>query len=115
YLIEEILRSLAAAYDWPHFKPQEKKLFRLDPEVYSRYVGRYEINPDYILDVRHEDYYLVIQPSGQAPTRFYVENPTTFFSTSPYIQIQFLLNPDNSTSGLILRQSGTENRAKKIE
>ncbi|MBU4254609.1 MAG: serine hydrolase [Acidobacteria bacterium] len=114
YLIEEILRSLAAAYDWPHFKPQEKKLFRLDPEVYSRYVGRYEINPDYILDVRHEDYYLVIQPSGQAPTRFYVENPTTFFSTSPYIQIQFLLNPDNSTSGLILRQSGTENRAKKI-
>jgi CubicO group peptidase (beta-lactamase class C family) len=114
FLIEEILRSVAAAYKWPHFAPQEKKLFRLDPDVYARYVGRYEVNPDYILDITYEDYYLVIQPTGQAPTRFYVENPTTFFSTSPHIQIQFLRNPDNSTMGLILRQAGTENRAKKI-
>ena len=115
YLIEEILRSLSSIYEWPHLKPQEKKLFRLEPEIYARYVGRYEINPDYILDVRHEDYNLIIQPTGQAPTRFYVENTTTFFSTSPYIQIQFLRNPDNSTSGLILRQAGIEHRAKKIE
>lgn len=115
FLIEEILRALAAAYGWPHFKQQEKTLFRLDPSLYPQYVGRYEVNPDYILTITHEDYYLIIQPSGQSPTRFYVENPTTFFSTSPYIQIQFFKDEAGNVDSLILRQAGNDIEAKKIQ
>lgn len=114
YLIEEILRALAAAYRWPHFQPQEKTLFRLDPSIYTQYVGSYEVNPDYILNITYEDYYLIIQPTGQAPTRFYVENPTNFFSTSPYIQIRFFKGDTEEVAGLILRQAGNDIEAKKI-
>ncbi|MFP4081138.1 MAG: serine hydrolase domain-containing protein [Candidatus Aminicenantes bacterium] len=115
YLIDEICRAISEAYDWPHFQPEVKSLYRLDPSVYAQYVGKYEVNSDYTLTVTHQDYYLIIQPTGQAPTKFYVENQTTFFSTDPYIQIQFVKNAQGEVSGLVLRQRDTGLEAKKIE
>jgi CubicO group peptidase (beta-lactamase class C family) len=114
YLIEEIMRALAKAFKWPHFQQQEKTLMRLDSSIYAQYIGRYEVNPQYTLDISYEDYYLIIQPTGQAPTRFYVENPTTFFSTAPYIQIQFFRDSSGRVDSLILRQAGNDIEAKKI-
>jgi CubicO group peptidase (beta-lactamase class C family) len=111
---EEVLRSVSAAYEWPDFKPQERPLFRLDPSIYRQYVGRYEISPDYILDVSTEDYYLVIRPTGQAPTRFFVESQTFFFSVDPYVRIQFLSNQKGDVTGLILWQQDFKQEAKKV-
>jgi len=114
-LVEEILRALSAAYEWPHFKPQEKTLFRLDPPIIRQYVGRYEVNPDYVLDVALEDYYLVVQPTGQAPTKFYVEGETLFFSIDPFIRIQFLKDSQGRVTSLMLWQQDFELTAKKIQ
>jgi len=111
---EEVLRSVSATYEWPDFKPQERPLFRLDPSIYRQYVGRYEISPDYILDVSTEDYYLVIRPTGQAPTRFFVESQTFFFSVDPYVRIQFLSNQKGDVTGLILWQQDFKQEAKKV-
>jgi len=112
-LTDEILRSLSAAYEWPDFKPQERPLYRLDPSIYRQYVGRYEISPDYILDVSYEDYYLIIRPTGQAPTRFYVESQTFFFSIDPYVRIQFLSDRKGDITGLLLWQEDFKQEAKK--
>ena len=111
---EEVLRSVSATYEWPDFKPQERPLFRLDPSIYRQYVGRYEISPDYILDVSTEDYYLVIRPTGQAPTRFFVESQTFFFSVDPYVRIQFLSDQKGDVTGLILWQQDFKQEAKKV-
>ena len=113
-LIEEILCALAAAYEWPHFRPEEKTVLRLEPETYETFVGRYEVNPAYVLDVRWEDYYLVIQPTGQAPTKFYAEGQSLFYSTDPYVRIQFLKDRDGRVAGLLLWQQDFELEAKKI-
>jgi len=113
-LIDEIFRAAAAAYNWPHFKPVERPLYRLDPSIYEQYVGRYEISPDYILDVKYEDYYLIIQPTGQAPTKFYVESETVFFSIDPFIRIQFRRDERGNVTHLILWQQDFEQIAKKI-
>ncbi len=115
YLIDEILRGVSAVYEWPHFKPEVKPLYRLDPSIYAQYVGKYEVNPDYILEVDHEDYYLVITPSGQAPTRFYVQSSTVFFSTDPHIIIRFERDADRGVTALSLTQRGQVIRANKIE
>ena len=112
-LTDEILRAVSAVYEWPDYKPQEKTLYRLDPSIYARYVGRYEISPDYVLDVSCEDYFLIIRPSGQAPTKFYVENPTFFFSVDPYIRIQFLTDPKGNVTGLVLWQQDFKQEARK--
>jgi CubicO group peptidase (beta-lactamase class C family) len=114
-LIDEILRAVSEAYKWPHFIPEVKKLFRLDPSIYKLYEGRYEVNPDYHLTVTHEDYYLVIQPTGQVPTKFYVESTATFFSTDPYIRIRFVRDAEGRVTGLVLRQRDFRLEAKKIE
>ncbi|MDW7759961.1 MAG: serine hydrolase domain-containing protein [Acidobacteriota bacterium] len=113
-LIEEIFRALSAAYDWPGFKPVEKPLYRLDPSVYTEYVGRYEVTPDYILDVTHEGYYLVIRPTGQTATKFYVESPAFFFSVDPFIRIQFVRDDAGGVKGLILWQQDFQQEARKI-
>jgi CubicO group peptidase (beta-lactamase class C family) len=115
YLIDEILRSISDTYKWPHFIPEIKTYYRLDPSVYDQYVGAYEVRPDYILTVTHENYYLVIQPTGQAPTKFFVDSQSTFFSVDPYIQIQFLKDTEGSVTGLLLTQRGQTSEAKKIQ
>jgi len=113
-LIEEILRAVSAAYGWGLFKPEEKALFRLDPSIYQDYVGLYEVAPDYHLDVSFEDYYLIIQPTGQARTKFYVESQTVFFSVDPYIRIQFRRDDKGAVNGLVLWQQDFEQKAGKV-
>jgi CubicO group peptidase (beta-lactamase class C family) len=113
-LAEEILRSVSDAYEWPDFKPQERPLFRLDPSVYQQYVGRYQVTPDYILDITYEDYYLIVRPTGQAPTRFFVESQTFFFSIDPYVRIQFLSDEKGRVTGLVLWQEDFKQEAQKI-
>jgi len=115
YLIEEILRGISAAYEWPHFQAEEKTIYRLEPSVYAQYVGKYEINPEYVLDVAHEDYYLVITPTGQAPTQFFAQGLSVFFSTDPYIVIRFEKDEEGRVTGLILRQRSQSQKAKRIE
>jgi CubicO group peptidase (beta-lactamase class C family) len=113
-LAEEILRAVSATYDWPDWKPRERPLFRLDPSIYRQYVGRYQVTPDYALDVAYEDYYLVIRPTGQAATKFFVESQTFFFSIDPYVRIQFLSDDKGRITGLVLWQQDFKQEAKKI-
>jgi len=115
YLIDEILRAVSEAYNWPHFLPEVKKYLRLDPSVYQLYEGLYEVNPEYQLNVSFEDYYLIIQPTGQKATRFFVENTTTFFSTDPYIRIRFVRDAEGTVTGLVLRQRDFRLEANKID
>lgn len=115
HLIDEIVRGISAVYEWPHFQPEVKTLYRLDSSVYSQYVGRYEINPDYVLNVTHEDYYLIITPTGQMPTKFYAQGLTVFFSEDPYIVIRFEKDGEGRVTGLILTQRGQSQKAKKSE
>ncbi|MBC7364664.1 MAG: serine hydrolase [Candidatus Aminicenantes bacterium] len=113
-LIEEILHGLSAIYDWPDYKPEEKPLYRLDPSVYAQYVGRYQVDDNYFLDVTYEDYYLIVHPTGQSPTRFYVETQTIFFSVDPFIRIKFNFDENGKVTGLVLWQEDYEVRATKI-
>jgi CubicO group peptidase (beta-lactamase class C family) len=113
-IAEEIVRAVSSVYGWSLFKPEEKPLFRFDPSIYQEYVGRYEVAPDYHLDVTFEDYYLVIQPTGQARTKFYVESQTIFFSINPYIRIQFRRDDKGIVSSLVLWQQDFEQKAEKI-
>lgn len=114
-LTEEILRGLAVIYGWPDYRPEEKTLFRLPPEIYQKYIGRYQVNESYFLDVDYQDYFLIVRPTGQAATKFYVEAQTIFFSMDPFIRIKFNLDERGLVTGLILWQEDYEVRARKIE
>jgi CubicO group peptidase (beta-lactamase class C family) len=112
-LIEEILAAFSAAYAWPDFKPVEKPVLRLAPEAYAEFAGRFEVAPGYVLDVQPEDYYLIITPTGQAPTRFYAEGQTLFYSTDPYVRIQFFRHAGGRVDSLVLWQKDFRREARK--
>jgi len=113
-LEEEILAACSAAYEWPHYKPVAKDVLRLSPDTYKEFVGRFEVNPAYALDVTWNDYYLVIRPTGQASTKFYAEGRTLFYSTDPYVRIQFYKDKSGAVSSLVLWQKDFELEAKKV-
>jgi CubicO group peptidase (beta-lactamase class C family) len=115
FLIQEIMAGLSEAYGWAHFKPEEKSVLRLEPEAYREFSGTYEVHPKYRLEVATEDYYLVIRPTGQAATKFYAEGQSLFYSTDPYIRIQFQRNKAGAVEGLVLWQQDFELEAKKIK
>ena len=110
---EEILAAFAAAYAWPHYHPVEKPVLRLSPETYGEFAGLFEVKAGYALEVRPEDYYLVITPSGQAPTKFFAEGQTLFYSTDPYIRIQFFRDPEGRIDSLVLWQKDFRLEARK--
>ncbi|MGB9893504.1 MAG: hypothetical protein ACPLRA_03760, partial [Candidatus Saccharicenans sp.] len=113
-LMDEILRGFSVIYDWPDFRPEEKPLYRLSPDIYKQYTGRYQVNENYYLDVAYQDYYLIVHPTGQSPTKFYVETQTIFFSVDPFIRIKFNFDEQNRVTGLILWQEDYELRARKV-
>lgn len=39
-----VMRSIAAAYDWPDFAPSQRVLTKVDPETFDRYVGAYKFD-----------------------------------------------------------------------
>jgi len=64
--------------------------------------------------VTWNDYYLVIRPTGQASTKFYAEGRTLFYSTDPYVRIQFYKDKSGAVSSLVLWQKDFELEAKKV-
>ncbi len=113
-LIGEILCAFSAAYGWPHYRPEAKPVLRLASETYDEFLGRYEVNERYALEVRREDYYLVITPTGQAPTKFYAEGQTLFYSVDPYVRIQFFRDSGGRIDGLVLWQKDFRLDARKV-
>lgn len=115
YLIQEILRAISSVYEWPHFEPQTKTLYRLQPQIYQQYVGRYQLTPNYTLNIAYEDYYLVVQAPGQGRTKFYVDTRTSFFSRSPYTEIRFIRNAQGEVTKLLWKRDDEWREAQKIE
>jgi hypothetical protein len=56
----------------------------------------------------------VITPTGQAPTRFYAEGQTLFYSTDPYIRIQFYRGAGGAVESLALWQKDFRREARKV-
>ena len=100
-LTTEILRSVAAEYDWPDFRPREKVIAKVDPAIYDAYIGEYEIAPGFILFVTREGDKLFSRampvptpPSatGQPKSEMFPESENTFFVKDADAQFTFIKN-----------------------
>ncbi|HJY36697.1 MAG TPA: serine hydrolase, partial [Steroidobacteraceae bacterium] len=43
-IMSAVMRSIAAAYEWPDFAPPERVLTKIDPGTFDRYVGAYKFD-----------------------------------------------------------------------
>jgi CubicO group peptidase (beta-lactamase class C family) len=101
FVASELLRAVAREYDWPSFKPVEKKVIAVDPKVLAAYEGRYELQPGRFLDVKLEGGTLFII-DGKDKVELYPESETRFFDVDEGHTLVFMKGPDGRATHMMI-------------
>ncbi len=92
---------------------QEHKEISLAPEILSRYVGTYELQPGFDLVVTLEGGQLITQATGQAKLPIFPESETKFFPKVMDASIEFFKDDKGAVTHLVLHQGPAEVKALK--
>jgi CubicO group peptidase (beta-lactamase class C family) len=112
-LASEIMGSIAAAYDWPDFRPVVRTAIKVDRSVLARYVGTYEIAPTFSVTFSLEGDQLMTQATNQPKFPVYPETETKFFLTVVDAEVEFFSDDKGQVSYLVLHQNGHETKGMK--
>ena len=82
-------------------------------EVLSKYLGKYELQPDFILEIILEGSQLYVLPTGQQRQELFAYEENKFFLKTVNAQVEFNFEDDKVVS-MTLHQNG-EHKAPKIE
>lgn len=83
-------------------------------ETLQTYVGKYQLNPNFALEVLREGNRLFVLPTGQSKSEVFAASETRFYSKIVNAQITFKVEDNGSVSGLTLHQGGNT-WAQKVE
>jgi hypothetical protein len=86
----------------------------VDPAIYDRYVGFYEMGPNALVAVTRTADQLFAQVTGEPRRPILPEGERRFFFNSVAAQITFTGADDAAATGLILHRGGRERRAARI-
>jgi nitroreductase len=92
-----------------------RKAIQLDEKILKKYVGKYELQPGFILTFTVEGSKIFTQATGQQKVEIFPETETEFFLKVVDAQITFNLDNDGKVIGLTLHQGGRDMPAKKTE
>ncbi|MCK5148537.1 hypothetical protein KAR48_17410 [bacterium] len=81
----------------------------------NRYLGKYEIAEGFYFYIFNENGQLRIRVTGQISANLYAESTTDFYCAISGEHIQFLLDDEKNTTGLVFIQNGQETTALKVE
>ncbi|MFO7865747.1 MAG: serine hydrolase [Candidatus Aminicenantes bacterium] len=114
--VSEITKDLAAiALGEPYDLPEKRTAIELPEEILERYVGEYQLAPDFILSVTQEGTRIFTQATGQQRVEIYPSSETEFFLTVVKAEIHFILDDNGAVTGLVLHQDGRKMPAEKID
>ncbi|MGH9900297.1 MAG: serine hydrolase [Pyrinomonadaceae bacterium] len=95
--------------------PAERQAVAIDPALYDRYVGVYELAPGFSLTISREDDKLSAQATGQPKLELFPESRTKFFAKGVDVQIEFVVEESGKASSMVLHQGGRKLPGKKIK
>ena len=87
----------------------------VDPQLFDRYVGRYQLAPTVILSVTREDSHFFAQLTGQPRFEIFAEGPKDFFLKVVDAQLTFEVDAGGRATTAVLHQAGRDIRAVRIE
>ncbi len=109
---------LASGKEWeePAAKPAApaSPVAKIDPAMFDRLAGDYELMPNFILTITKEGDKLMGQATGQSKLELQPESATKFNVPQVGAVIEFVIENDKATS-LTLHQGGQKLPAKKIK
>lgn len=109
-LAAEVMSAIAVAYDWPDWRPAVRTEVKVDPTVLSRYVGTYQLAPDFSVTFTVEGDQLMTQATNQPKFPVYPESPTKFFLKVVDAEVEFFPDEKGQVSYVILHQGGQDHK-----
>jgi len=97
-IMEEVMRSIAFAYEWPDFAPALHALADVQPERLARLVGAYQFDDGSIYIVRNQAGRLKGQALGQAPVDLFPSSNHELFARVVDLVVDFGGTDDTVTT-----------------
>ena len=95
--------------------PNERKEVRVDPVVFDRHAGRYELAPNFIIAVTREGQRFFVQATGQPKLEVFAESEREYFLKAVNAQVTFHVNGAGQTVGMTLHQNGRDREGRRID
>ena len=120
----ELSRRIQRAYEWDSFAepaprgyrpPVERTEITVGEAVLRRYVGEYQLSPQFSITITLEDGRLQAQPTGQSKVTLFAEAPDKFFLRVVNAQVTFTKASSGEVTGLILHQGGRDQTGRKVK
>jgi CubicO group peptidase (beta-lactamase class C family) len=93
-LARELLHAISAEYGWPGYKPREREVVTVPPQILQSYVGDYQF-PDWAVTVTLQNGKLSLALKGQGTWELLPEAEDRYFSLGPGLPpIRFVKDSD---------------------
>jgi CubicO group peptidase (beta-lactamase class C family) len=112
-LAAEVMQSIATEYNWPDFRPVMHTQVKVDPAVLARYVGSYELAPNFSIAFTLEGDQLMTQATNQPKVPVFPESQTRFFLKVVDAQVEFFPDDKGQVAYMILHQNGKDTKGIK--
>ncbi|KAB1159804.1 serine hydrolase [Tenacibaculum aiptasiae] len=93
--------------------PKEKKEIKVTADILKKYVGAYELQPNFIITIRTKNNQIFAQATGQPEFEIFAETNNKFFLKVVKASIEFHTNDAGVVDALTLYQGGRVMKAKK--
>jgi serine-type D-Ala-D-Ala carboxypeptidase/endopeptidase len=87
----------------------------LDPAVFDRYVGRYQLGPQTTLTFARREGRFFMQMSGQPEFEIKATGPQKFFLLAIDAQVEFEVDSAGRATAVVIHQGGRDHRGPRIE
>jgi predicted SnoaL-like aldol condensation-catalyzing enzyme len=94
---------------------RERRTIAVDPKLFDKYVGRYEL-PNFVLTITRDGNHLFVEATGQpGKAELFAVGEKEYFLKAVDAQITFEVGGAGMANQLVLHQAGQDTVAKRIE
>jgi CubicO group peptidase (beta-lactamase class C family) len=115
YLYQEILRSVAIAYDWPHLQPSVINPVQLPVETLNGFTGRYVFNEVLPVQVTVEDDHLGMVGDDGRIFVWYPVSDQHFIDTVSGWELEFVFDENGNVTGAVIEIGGARLAGEKTD
>src|SRR5258708_28900159 len=88
---------------------------KVDKKIFDGYVGRYQMAPNFILNITRDGDHLLAQATGQGAFEIFPESDKEFFAKGPALQISFTTDASGQPTEIVVHQRGRNTSATRLE
>lgn len=113
---ERISKDLSSVVFGAAYKiPQERKVIDIAGAVLEKYVGQYQLRPNFIITMSVEGGKLMMQPNSPQKVEMFATSETDFFLKAGNAEFTFVKDEQGRVTGLVFQLNGQNTTAQKIK